>query len=568
MAASLHHPNIVPIFDVDDRGGMVHLAMAYIPGESVAQRLHRERRLPVQHVRRIVADVAAALDWAHSHGVIHRDVKPDNILLDEETGRAVVTDFGVARAMESDERLTATGVAMGTPAYMSPEQAMGERALDGRSDIYGLGVVAYQMLAGAPPFTAPNTPALLLKHIGESPRQIRTHRGDVPESVAEAIHRALAKKPEHRFESAAEMRDAMLGVARPVSVRTQPDPPAPVPPSIPVPEKSRANGHEARLAITPVKRPPRAQRPPDLEPPSRPPATSAPAGLVPASRRRPLAESKAPSTDGPPDETAVDRRIRLFRMKVAGYGGMVAMLGGVNLVTSPWVPWFIIPALGMGYGIARQVGGFWADGIPLSRVFGRPAPGAKKSGSRDSAGELAALLPPEVRSGPHGATVKDALEDRAAIRELVRALPEHQRTMLPEVEPTVNALVERAVALARLLHQLDQSLPPDLVTDLRQRLAAAEAEPEGSAERERRLELLRRQEISVGDLGARRSRVSEQLESVSGAMRTLRFDLVRLRGAGADAALDELAGATGEASAISRDIVHAVEAARQARSEP
>jgi len=192
-AAQLSHPNIVPIYTVDERGGIVFFVMALVEGESLAARLARQPRLSVEAVRRILGEVADALDYAHACGVVHRDIKPDNILIDRATGRALVTDFGIARAAAGDARLTLTGVAVGTPAYMSPEQAMGERDLDGRSDQYSLGVVGYQMLVGQTPFKAANTPAMLVKHLSEIPRPVHESRPDIPTALAEVIDRALAK---------------------------------------------------------------------------------------------------------------------------------------------------------------------------------------------------------------------------------------------------------------------------------------------------------------------------------------------------------------------------------------
>src|SRR5690348_1095018 len=209
MAAQLSHPNIVPIYTVDERGGVVYFVMALVEGESLAARLTRPPRLSVDAIRRILAEVADALDYAHACGVVHRDIKPDNILLDRATGRALVTDFGIARAAAVDARLTVTGVAVGTPAYMSPEQAMGEREVDGRSDQYSLGVVGYQMLVGEPPFKAANTPAMLMKHLSEVPRPVRESRPDVPSALAAAVDRALAKKPEDRWPSAGAFREAL-----------------------------------------------------------------------------------------------------------------------------------------------------------------------------------------------------------------------------------------------------------------------------------------------------------------------------------------------------------------------
>ena len=172
MAAQLSHPNIVPIFAVDEHEGIVYFAMGLVDGETLAQQLARDPHPDLVTVRRVLREVADALAYAHSHGLVHRDVKPDNILIERATGQARVSDFGIARAAEGDGRLTVTGIAVGTPAYMSPEQAMGEREIDGRADLYALGVVGYQMLAGSLPFRAGNTPAMLMKHISEQPRPL------------------------------------------------------------------------------------------------------------------------------------------------------------------------------------------------------------------------------------------------------------------------------------------------------------------------------------------------------------------------------------------------------------
>src|SRR5665647_3562241 len=222
-AAQLSHPSIVPIYTVDEREGIVYFVMALVDGESLAERLVREPRLPISEARRLLAGVADALAYAHSQGVVHLDVKPDNIMLDQATGRPMVTDFGIARAAQGDTRLTITGIAIGTPAYMSPEQALGERELDGRSDIYSLGVIGYQLLAGEAPFKASNTPAMLMKHVSETPRPLAMLRPDTPAGLAHAIARALAKKQEERWPDAAAFREAILDTrAAPPSAKPWP----------------------------------------------------------------------------------------------------------------------------------------------------------------------------------------------------------------------------------------------------------------------------------------------------------------------------------------------------------
>ena len=166
-AAQLSHPNIVPIYNVEERDNLVFFIMAFIGGDNLATKLQKEGPTEPGEVRKIMREVADALAYAHKRNVVHRDIKPDNILIDSDTGRAMVTDFGIARALtdQGDSKLTATGMAIGTPAYMSPEQSAGELHIDGRSDLYSLGVVGYQIACGELPFNAPNTPSMLVKHL-------------------------------------------------------------------------------------------------------------------------------------------------------------------------------------------------------------------------------------------------------------------------------------------------------------------------------------------------------------------------------------------------------------------
>ena len=194
-SAQLAHAHIVPIYDVGERDGIAYFVMALVDGGNLAQRLEHQPRRAVDEVRRLLCETADALAYAHLRGVIHRDVKPDNILIDAQSGRAMMSDFGIARAIESGTRLTLTGVAVGTPTYMSPEQAVGDRDLDGRSDLYSLGVLGYHMLTGKPPFTAGNSMALLLKHVSERPRPIVETRPEAPKSLCDAIERALRNRP-------------------------------------------------------------------------------------------------------------------------------------------------------------------------------------------------------------------------------------------------------------------------------------------------------------------------------------------------------------------------------------
>src|SRR3954463_11585831 len=223
-AAGLSHPNIVPIYSVDERGGIVYFVMGLVIGQSGASQLGTEGRWPADKTERVLREVADALAYAHSRGVVHRDIKPDNILIERDTGRALVSDFGIARASEGETRLTLTGVAVGTPAYMSPEQALGEREVDGRSDLYSLGVVGYHMLVGEQPFKASSAAAMLVKHVSAQPPSVRSKRADVPPYLANSIDKAMAKRPEDRWASASEFRDALAGaVALPPQGHFVPD---------------------------------------------------------------------------------------------------------------------------------------------------------------------------------------------------------------------------------------------------------------------------------------------------------------------------------------------------------
>ncbi len=208
--ARLQHPHILPVLDSGTAAGQLWYTMPYVRGESLRDRLRREVQLPVEVAVDLARQVALALDYAHREGVIHRDLKPENILLSE--GQALVADFGVAKALAagSESQLTETGMALGTPAYMSPEQASADQ-VDGRSDIYALGCVLYEMLAGEPPFTGPTPQAVLAKRVLEPVPHVRTLRESVPETLEQAITRALAKAPADRFPSAGEFARALTG---------------------------------------------------------------------------------------------------------------------------------------------------------------------------------------------------------------------------------------------------------------------------------------------------------------------------------------------------------------------
>jgi serine/threonine-protein kinase len=213
MAAQLSHPNIVPLYAFAEAAESMFIVMQYVDGGSLAERLRRESRLPADDVRRILADLALALDHAHRRGVVHRDVKPENVLLDRESGRAMLVDFGVATRRWWDVSPADANRAFGTPAFMSPEQALGEPNVDGRSDLYAIGVLGYAMLAGSLPFAGRDPFAVAAKRLSGDAHPLASLAPEAPRSLVQAIERCLAPDAEARWKSALELHDALTGAA-------------------------------------------------------------------------------------------------------------------------------------------------------------------------------------------------------------------------------------------------------------------------------------------------------------------------------------------------------------------
>jgi len=481
-SAKLNFQNIVPIYSVDEKNGIVYLVMAFVDGETLAARLTRAPRMTNDEVRRLLREVAGALAYAHARGVVHRDIKPENILIERESGRAMVTDFGIARAAEGDAKLTVTGVAIGTPAYMSPEQALGEREADGRSDVYSLGVVGYLMLTGELPFKASNTPSMMMKHLTERLRPVREVRPDAPPDIAAVIEHALEKKPEDRFSSAAEMAAALAtpGWRAPAPATWRgPDPGHAPSPQAPAPYPRAAQPSAAQPPA-----PPQPMSARDPEPWMHPAAFPiGPDGLPahPMSRRewkewrRNYRQQVRFGVDGRPLKT-IGERIVQFRKHVVGHGTVIAMLGGINMLTDPRFPWFLFPAIFITVGLVKEWGGLWSEGVTLGQILSRPS--APDLASLGAAGgdaqaralpapviedEAAKLAPREVLAGPYGANVRRAVADRTTILATVASLGKSDRDMLPDVVPTVTALVDRVASLAQTVHHLDADCSPSLV---------------------------------------------------------------------------------------------------------
>ena len=577
-SAQLAHAHIVPIFDVGERDGIAWFAMGLVTGGTLGTLLAHEPRQPIAEVRRIAREVADALAFAHARGVIHRDVKPDNVLLDRDTGRAMVTDFGIAQAIEAGARLTLTGIAVGTPAYMSPEQATGEREVDGRSDVYALGVVAYQMLTGRTPFSAGNSMALLVKHCTERVTPIADLRPDAPAALCAAIERALAKAPEDRWPTAAAFRDALGEDAgspapwradgRRESVRY----------ASPVPAAARRRGASGERV--------RAEPRPEASAPGAHDALGRDGrvrdGLVlePPHLAALTVEQRAELRLWRGRLHLLDR-VKLMRRYTAATAvvtaaatiGIFAIPDAPPLVVGPFVSAVLIRE------VRQRARSLRASGLRLRDALfawtarralrapappATPAPDATPAPTRRQLARLAKLAPPAVLETPHGAAVRRAVADRQAIVAMVGALSRADRKRIPDVLPTATALVERVGTLAQALQRLDESVDPRRFEELDARIARLEEHgaPAGSG---RRLALVRRQRESLEELARDRDALAGQLESACLALGTLRLDLVKYRASGGQAALAGVTSATQEARALSRDIGALLEAQAELR---
>jgi serine/threonine protein kinase len=209
LLARLQHPHILPLYDSGTTGETSYFVTAFVEGESLRQRLRRDHQLPIDEAVRLASEIADALDFAHQHDVVHRDIKPENILLHD--GHAVVADFGIARAMRrrGAEMTTAAGLVVGSPAYMSPEQASGEPEIDGRTDIYSLASVLYEMLTGQPPFTGPSAQSIIAQRMTGAPQPLRSRRSEVPAALDAAVAKALERAPGDRYRTAGEFHGAL-----------------------------------------------------------------------------------------------------------------------------------------------------------------------------------------------------------------------------------------------------------------------------------------------------------------------------------------------------------------------
>ena len=536
-AAQLSHPNIVPIYSVDEKDGLVFFfIMGFVEGDNLAKKLFERGPMDPKEVRRVMCEVADALAFAHMRNVIHRDIKPDNIIISSEDGRAMVTDFGIARAVTegNDSRLTATGVAIGTPAFMSPEQCAGDREIDGRSDLYSLGVVGYQMLTGVLPFVSSSTPGMLVKHISERPAPVSSKRPDAPLDLARAVMMLLEKDPANRFPSAQALVTAL------------------------------ETGNVPEIAVTPpmIAGDNRWDRPPEQRWDVAP-QRSTPEPL-------PALHSGAPS----PEEYSRWNApaVVAFRKKVAPFVAVNSVLLLISIIgDSDFLGVTALWSVYMAFKYAR----LWSEGYdwrdvfkqPRDRLFfdvaaetiddtralwdsgkraevrerarqnrlsGRVPAMFERDGARSQAMPTGSLAP---IAGPHADVVRRAVSDRDEVVRLVSSLPKADRERVGDVARSANALCEKVQGLATTLADLDRNSAPGAVDAINREVERLEAQAnpldvQASEERIRRLAYLKRQRRSVSEVVSRRDAAASKLESCRLALENMRLDLLRLRAGG------------------------------------
>ncbi len=548
-AAQLSHANIVPIYSVDEREGLVFFVMAFIDGENLAVRLHREGAMRHDEVRRILIDVTRALAYAHDRGVVHRDIKPDNILIDTD-GRVMVTDFGIARAITdgADARLTATGMAIGTPAYMSPEQSMGERTVDGRSDLYSLGIVAYQMLTGDLPFNASSTPALLVKHLSEAPPPILERCPTLAPDLATAVMLLLEKEPANRFASASELIASLESRQLPA-------------------------GRKLTVPGTPAR-------------PAAPMSAPVSATIGDISYALGVTEDDIARWNDP--------QVVRFRRRAAPWAffGVAAIIftvfGATDDLMGIWSLWSIYIAWkyaklwtdGFDWrDVVREPRGRmlfdvvaeWAESIkalwdPTKREQVRERHRVKAQQSAIHAsmprsmprGSAAMVRPaPSSGLGAYATVVQEAARHREDIVRILQTLPKRDQQLVADVPNSAEALYQKIEALALSISGMERNLPEGSATAVDTEIARLESEANpldtrGSEERVRRLAQLKRQRRAFGDVGPRAAAQKEKLESCALALQNMRLDVVRLK-AGSQT-FDHITSVAEKAVALAREV--------------
>ena len=581
-AAQLNHPNIVPIYTVEERDNLVYFVMAYIKGDNLGQRLQQHGPMEPVEVRRILREVAEALAYAHHRNVIHRDIKPDNIIIDEETGRAMVTDFGIARALTDmgDSRLTATGMAIGTPAYMSPEQSAGDRAIDGRSDLYSIGVVGYQMLCGQTPFVASNTPSMLVKHLSERPIPVDERWPDLPPDLARAVMLCLEKDPNDRFPSAAAFAQALSGGSMPtLATRAQPAAPSP---SSQTSSRQRYISDDARDQITGAIR------------------DRYGSGAVPAYGPTQPTQEELSKWNAP--------QVVSFRRKLAPYLAVNAILVPISLFSNHD---FIALTVMWTVFLAFRYSKLWAAGYDWRDVFRQPRdrlifdvaaetiddaralfdekkraevrararargqglfspmssippvqpfqPYPRTGGPTTSLSPVPAGAPPPFGDSRYGSAIREAESDNREIHRQLLNMPPDEREQIPEVATSADAVFRKVQQLALSLSDLDRSTGRETSESVEKEIDTLESQANpldyrASEERVRRLAMLRRQRRALAEVGRKKKEAQEKLDHCRQILRSMRLELVRFRTGGIGVQPTGLTMVTQQAQTVVREM--------------
>jgi serine/threonine-protein kinase len=573
-AAQLNHPNIVPIYTVEERDNIVYFVMSYIKGDNLGQRLQQHGPIAPVEVRRILREVGDALAYAHGRNVIHRDIKPDNIIIDEETGRAMVTDFGIARALtdSGDSRLTATGMAIGTPAYMSPEQSAGDRAIDGRSDLYSLGVVGYQMLCGQPPFVASNTPSMLVKHLSEKPVPVGERWPDLPEDLARAVMICLEKDPDDRFPSAAAFSAALDGGSMP-TLATRAAPAAP-PPRREIVDVPSSGGDRY--------------------------------GSSTRDRYTPASQSQYPSASPSPEELSKWNApmVVSFRRKLAPYLAVNAILVPISLFSNhDFLALTVIWTVALAFKYSK----LWAAGYDWRDVFRQPRDRLMFDVAAETIDDARALFDEKKRAevrararsrgqglfapvthplqsfqpyprsggpttspiplgapGPfadsrYGSAIREAESDHREIHRQLLNMPPDERERIPEVASSADAVFRKVQHLALSLSDIDQGAGQESPEVVEKEISTLESQANpldynASEGRVRRLAMLRRQRRALVEVGRKKKEAQEKLDSCRQLLRSMRLELVRYRTGGLNAQPTGLSMVTQQAQSVVREM--------------
>jgi serine/threonine-protein kinase len=480
----------------------------------------------------------------------------------------MVTDFGIAKALSSSSgaTLTGAGVAIGTPSYMSPEQAAGESEIDGRSDLYSLGIVSYQILTGDLPFTAPTVAGILMKQITEPAPLLTDSRPDLPEDLSLAVSRCLEKDPENRWPSADSLRRALesrtVSGYRPTGLGWRAQRGTSRPLTGARPQRSARQ--------VPARRPSRdlARRPgSDL----RRGAGTGGARLDHAryGRDRPGRVRQSSEDQLPTRDTGEPKIVQRVRREFARWASVSGGLFLLDVVTSGFPDWSLVVAgIWAGFGLVPRYARLWQAGYSWRDVLSRPpAPDSIERTLKKKGGKLPRQLPaPSVREyGAYVDRIEHMQRDRAAILKQWQSLPATEREMLPEIVETVDRLFERGQKLGRVLRDMDiAEVSAAEAEDIERRLDEARRGPEDD-ERRRHIQLLERQQKNIQSLQGQRREALRNLESCYLAMQNLRFDLLRLKSSSINEVLGELTQVTQQARALSRDVDHAISAVDEIR---